>query len=447
MGGEESRTPPGPSPRLVAALTSTAARRLYLGLLVLLVAALWLNMVRRAVTPGGSQFRSFVEFSRDLIYRGVNVYREYPAAETVTKYPPFFGVLFAPFVPLPLWLGAALWFWVSLGLAVGAGYVAALLVSSDDAPPLRDRTAFILPLVLAAGLIASNLETAQVNHVTLFLVTLALYLFRRRRDRAAGALIGVAAALKLTPALFVLYFLYKRAYRVVAGAVLAVAVCWLLVPAILFGIRGLGPIMSGWWAILSRFLTEGTIAEGIVGFRHTNQSLSAAFHRFFTHVPADGGRGPGYFVNLVALDLAAARWIVRAMTLAVLALLARLCRTPLGDRRSVALAFEYSLVWIATLFISPISWINHYVVLLVPFAAAVGYVRTRAAASPRRRLVLQALAASVLLVSSSAWRLPQAWSIPFFGAVVLAAAIAVTLRDEARAPAAAPATATSGTSA
>jgi hypothetical protein len=431
--------------RLVRALTSTTAKRIYLGLLGLLIAFLWLNMVRRAITPGGSQFLSFVKFSEDLVYRHVNVYREYSVLDTVTKYPPFFSLLFAPLVPLPPWLGAAIWFWVSLGLAVGAAYAAALAVSERDGS-VRDRAMFVIPLVLAAGIVGSNLETAQVNHVTLFLVTLALYMFRRGRDLSAGALIGVAAALKLTPALFILYFLYKRAYRVVAGAGVALVVCWLLIPPLLFGFDNFGPIMSGWWGILTRFLTEGTIAEGIVGFRHTNQSLSAAFHRFFTQVPADGGRGPDYFVNILALDLTLADRIVKAMVLAILGFLVWICRTPLGERGSVALAFEYSLIWIATLFISPISWINHYVFLLFPFAAAVYYIRTRPPSLRERRLLLYGLGASFLLVSSSASRLPQAWSLPFLGALVLAVAVAVALRAEQRAPTPA-ATATSGTSA
>jgi hypothetical protein len=416
--------------RLVRALTSTAAKRIYAALLVLLVAFLWYDMVRRAVTPGGSQFRSFARFSEDLVYRHVNVYREYSVLETVTKYPPFFSLLFAPLVPLPLWLGASIWFWLSLALAVGAAYTSVLTIQESGERP-RDRALYVIPFVLAAGIVGSNLETAQVNHVTLFLLVLALYAFRRGRDVGAGALIGVATALKLTPGLFILYFLYKRAFKVVAGAALALIVCWLVIPPFLFGFDNFQPIMSSWWGILGRFLTEGTIAEGVVGFRHTNQSLSAAFHRFFTHVPADGGKGPDYYINIASLGLTLADRLVKAMVLAILIFLAWICRTPLGERGRLALAFEYSLIWIATLFISPISWINHYVFLLFPYTVAVYYVRTRPASLRDRRILLYSLATAFVLVSSSASRLMQAWSLPVLGATVLAAAMAVTLRRDA----------------
>ncbi len=187
--------------------------------------------------------------------------------------------------------------------------------------------------------------------------------------------------------------------------------------------------MAGWWDRLNPFLAEGTLAEGVAGFRHTNQSLSAALHRFLTATPAGGGRTDLY-LNVAALDYAAADRIVKLSALAILGILAWLCRTPLADRGRLALAFEYSLVMIATLFISPISWINHYVVLLFPFTAALYFVRTRPAGSPERRLVLYALVASFLLVSSSASRLLQALSLPFLGALLLAISIGFALRRD-----------------
>ncbi|KPK65960.1 MAG: hypothetical protein AMS21_03445, partial [Gemmatimonas sp. SG8_38_2] len=112
--------------------------------------------------------------------------------------------------------------------------------------------------------------------------------------------------------------------------------------------------------------------------------------------------------------------------------LAWVCRTPLGDRDRVALSFEYSLIFISTLFISPISWINHYVFLLFPYFAAVYFIRTRPSTLAQRQLMLYALAISFVLVSSSASQLMQAWSLPVLGALIIAAAIAAALRGEQR---------------
>ncbi len=390
-------------------------------------------MVRRAVNGHGSQYDDFIRFSRDLVYAKLNVYREYPADYTITKYPPFFGLLFAPLVPLPTIIGASLWFWLSLGLAVGAAYLCAVTVGGPE-NARRDKVLIVLPLVLTAGIIGSNLETAQVNTVTLVVVCLALYAVRKRADLAAGGLLGLATALKLTPGLFVLYFLYKRAYRVVLGAGLAVIVCWFLIPPLVFGPANFVEIMVGWYDIVSGFIAEGTLAEGLQGFRDTNQSLAAAFHRYFTEVPARWDRGGvgSFYVNLFSMSLGTADRLIKAMVLAILIFLAAVCRTPLGHRDRPVLALEYSLIWIATLFVSPISWINHYVFLLFPYAAAVYYVRTNQGDAGTRRLLLYTGLVSFVLVSSSAWRLMQAFSLPVLGAIVLAAGLSVALVREGR---------------
>lgn len=381
-------------------------------------------MVRRALQGRGSQYDDFVAFSRDLIYERENVYAKY--ASSITKYPPFFGFLFAPLVPLPTPVGASIWFWLNVALAYGAARLSARAVreSPEDAP--LPTTLWAVPLALAAGIVGSNLETAQVNILLLFLLVLALYEFRRGRDLWAGAWLGLATALKLTPAVFIAYFAYKRAYRTVLGAGLAIVLCWTVIPLTVLGPDNGLAVTRGWVEDLVPYFARGTIAEGITGFRDTNQSLSAAFHRFFTATPAAGGSRELY-VNVASLGYETAERIVKGLSAAILLAVAWVCRSSSANRRSVALAFEYSLVMIATLLVSPISWINHYVVLLFPYAAAVYYLRTRPREEPRRAWVACALAGSFLLVSSSAWRVLQSFSLPFFGALALGVALAAAL--------------------
>lgn len=414
-------------------LSSRWAKRILVGLAVLLVLFLWLNMVRRAVQGHGSQWDDFIGLSRHLVYDGINVYREYDWQVTsVHKYPPFFPVFLSPLVPLPTPIAASIWFFLNLALAFGAAFVAVPAVDERWVPGKTYRAdAYLVPFLLAAGIIGSNLETAQVNIVILFFICVALYAFRRGADAWAGLAIGLVTALKLTPGLFIVYFAYKRAFRAVAGAVAGLAICWFVIPPIVLGPRYFLEVMRGWYGIVNPFLTEGGIAEGVSGFRHTNQSLSAVFHRFFTETPAGGGRWDLY-LNVVSLDFGTAGAIVMLLSLLILVLLAWICRTPASERGRMGLAFEYSLILIATLFISPISWINHYVVLLFPFVAAYYYVRTRPRASRERRLMLSALVASFLLVSSSASRLMQAFSLPFLGAVILASVMGWLVLRERR---------------
>lgn len=415
--------------RIARAFTSTTAKRIYVVLLLVLVVFLWANMVRRALAHAGSQYDDFITFSRDLVYGRVNVYEEYARDNTITKYPPFFGLLFAPLVPLPPVIGASFWFLLNLGLSFGATYFCVQTVRESLKQPIGSKAFYVLPYVLSVGIIGSNLETAQVNIIILFCLCLALYTFRRGGDLTTGLLLAFVTALKLTPGLFVAYFLYKRAWKVVAGAAVGVIVFWFVVSPLVLGFDNFIGVMRGWLGILNPFVVKGTIAEGIMGFRHTNQSMSAMLHRFFTETPAGAGR-EDFYLNLISLSYAAADRIVKALILAIIGFLVWICRTPIDDRSRVGLSFEYSLVMIAMLFISPISWINHYVLVLFPYATAVYYIRTRPANLRQRRILLRSTVASFVLISSSVSMLMQAFSLPFLGAVVLAAGLAVALWGE-----------------
>lgn len=407
-------------------LRSPAAKRGLAILLGLVVLFLWANMVRRALQGRSSQYDQFVDFSRNLVYENRNVYAEY--THSITKYPPFFGLLFAPLVPLPTVVGASIWFWLNLLLSVGAARLSTRVVrATGHAGPLPPAL-WALPLLLAAGIIGSNLETAQVNIFILFFLCLGLVEFRQGRDLWAGAWLGFVTALKLTSAVMLLYFAYKRSFRVLLGAALALAVCWGILPLFVLGADDYFAVTRAWFQDLIPYFAQGTIAEGVTGFRHTNQALGAVLHRFLTHTPAGGGRADLY-VNVASLSYPAAATAVKLLSAAILALLAWICRAPTRERTSLALALEYSLVIIVTLFISPISWINHYVALLFPFTAGLQHVWA-GPPGPQRRWMLCALVASFVLLSSSASRLAQALSLPFLGALILAIAFGVVLRRD-----------------
>jgi alpha-1,2-mannosyltransferase len=150
----------------------------------------------RAWLHGGDLYR-FVEHGRDRAYG--------------FTYPPFGALVMAPIAVLP-WPVATV---VFDALTVAATLVVLRLTASTDA------------LVLAAGLILAfafdpwrtNYNYGQINMLLLALVTVDLSILVDRR-RSAGVLVGVAAAVKLVPLIFIGYLLLTRRWRaaLTAGA-------------------------------------------------------------------------------------------------------------------------------------------------------------------------------------------------------------------------------------
>ncbi|MDQ7806062.1 glycosyltransferase 87 family protein [Amycolatopsis sp. A133] len=157
-------------------------------------------------------------------------------------YTPFAAAVFLPGTLLPFTVTMKL---VSIASILATGvvaylYVATLNGSLTDATKVRGRAVAALVAIgaqLAGALlepVRSTLGFGQINALLMVLVVLDV-LLPGERKRTKGLLIGVAAAIKLTPAVFVVYFLFRRdfrsAARVVAGFVVAGALLWLVRPS------------------------------------------------------------------------------------------------------------------------------------------------------------------------------------------------------------------------
>ncbi|WP_284742984.1 glycosyltransferase 87 family protein [Amycolatopsis sp. RTGN1] len=160
-------------------------------------------------------------------------------------YTPFAAAVFLPGTLLPFAVTMKL---VSIASIVATGvvaylYVATLNGSLTDPSKVTGRAVAALVAIgaqLAGALlepVRSTLGFGQINALLMVLVVLDV-LLPGDRKRTKGLLIGVAAAIKLTPAVFVVYFLFRRdfksAARVVAGFVAAGALLWLVRPSASF---------------------------------------------------------------------------------------------------------------------------------------------------------------------------------------------------------------------
>ncbi|GDY28781.1 membrane protein [Gandjariella thermophila] len=320
-----------PSPAVVRAVGS-GLRRYRLPLLA--VAALGeLAAVYRLLTSGR---HGFIDLD---VYRlgvqawlhGADPYGQLPPTQLGTRlpfiYPPFAAVLLSPLALVPWTVSAIATFTLTtVGLAVtlylacrriwpGGGQWGAVVLA-----------ALALPVATWLEPVRETYWFGQVNILLMVLVALDCLVERPRWPR--GVLVGVAAAIKLTPAAFLLFFLVRRDVRAavwtVIGGAAASLVGFLAAPS---------ASVRYWFGGLAG-------ASGVSGSPFaTNQTLRGALAR---------------------LDLPRAEqsalWLVLAALVVLAAWMAMRHAVQDGE---VVLALGLNAT--AALLVSPTSWSHHWV--------------------------------------------------------------------------------------
>ncbi len=142
-------------------------------------------------------------------------------------YPPFGAAVFAPLALLPDWAARVAFTVVSLAALGTLLEVVRRRLSLDFVEVLP-----VVLVVLAVEPLLRTLVLGQVNAVLIAMVVLDCLVVPQRHR---GWLIGVAAGVKLTPAVFVVWLLLQRqwgaAMRAAGGGLLTIAVGFLVTPS------------------------------------------------------------------------------------------------------------------------------------------------------------------------------------------------------------------------
>jgi hypothetical protein len=361
-----------------------------------------------------------------------NIYERYAYPN-----PPIMAILLEPIVRLPALGGALLWFYLKAGLAVLSIYWVFRLVESQDRP--FPPWAKCLTILLSIRPIFGDLTHGNVNLFILFLVVAALYAFKHKYDFTSGVLLALAIACKVTPALFVPYFLWKRAWKTMAGCAIGMALFVFLIPGWYLGSERNRTLLHSW---IDQMVMP-YVVKGAVTTEHQNQSLPGLLYRLTTHSPSflDENCKPERYDNLFDLDPGIVKWIAKGTMIAFGILVLVSCRTPIGERHSWRLAGEFSIVVLGMLLFSERTWKHHCVTLLLPFAVVSYYLATMSPSRGMRLYLWGSLALAFMLMSSTSTTLIQSLDAKMaevYGGyvwtylVLLAAMVVLLLRGSSR---------------
>ena len=282
--------------------------------------------------------RVYREAGSALYHHGSPFTVDFTANHLPFTYTPFALLVLSPLAFGRLGLVETLWWLASAVSLVGATY---LLLTTGTSLAGRRAWAVAALLCATASLalepVRSNFDYGQINLILMVMIVADV---TRVRAPWRGVLVGLAAAIKLTPLVFLFYFAAARDWRSLArgvGTVVVVtAASWLVLPS---------DSARYWFHEVTDARRTGAL--GVV----SNQGWNGLVHRS----PFDGG----HFGTVV--------WLV--LSLATLAGGVVLTRWLVEGARTVE---ALTVLALTELLVSPVSWTHHWSWLVVVPIVAVG---------------------------------------------------------------------------
>lgn len=301
-----------------------------------------LTWASRDALPAGADLAVYLEAARVLIGGGNPYAPEFGSALPVPlpyTYPPVAAMFATVLVALPFGTAYAIWFVasaVAVGVLVSASWRGVFTRVASSRGPLVDG-GFALGAGLLIGLTTPVADTLSLGQVSGLLVTGVYFsaVTALTRDRG-GVWVGLFAAIKLTPALFIVWFGWIRRWSSLRRAIAALVVATLL---------GVLVAYEPTWDYFTRLMLDASR----VGGRGSYQDVSLAGAVFRLGGPA---------------------WISYVLVVLVIIWAFRLADTLVrqGGRGSAELAV--CVIGLSSVLATPVSW-AHHAIWIVPASGLV----------------------------------------------------------------------------
>jgi alpha-1,2-mannosyltransferase len=372
-------------------------------LLIGLIALFLVVGIQYGLKVGNNPTRSAIlRWTEPLLrlWEGDNIYEIYQYPN-----PPIMAILLRPFAGLsqlsPV-IEALCWFYLKAGMILASLFWVFRIVqgNGEPFPPWAKEGVVLLSIWPLMG----DLTHGNVNLFILFLVMAGLYSFHCERQGLCGFLIALAISCKVTPALFVPYFIWKRSWKALLGIGVGLVMFLWLVPGFWLGQERNAELFGCWW----RQMVVPYLGGGIVTSESDNQSLPGLVVRLLTQSPSFSSWDkdlvaytPLRYDNCFLLSLEEAGWIVKGCMAAFSLAVVLLCRTPTVQPQNWRLSTEFAIIILGMLLFSERTWKHHCVTLILPFACVLYALANLPLSRPMQRYLIATLVLSALLMASA----------------------------------------------
>jgi hypothetical protein len=306
--------------------------------LLVIVAVTWCGQaVRKAERSTGNDLVGYLAAS-DALYAGQDPYHLPDRFPYI--YPLFLAMVVQPLAALDVRPASVLWSALQWGCLLFVLRDARLRLGRRE---IAGAAAIAVIIAVFGDILQSEFLNGQVNLFVLALVVGSIAM-EPRRPLAAAALLGAAIAIKLTPALMLVYWIVRRRFAVAALAC-GWAVVFVLLPWFVVGAR--------LWTLYGTYLREFIFARTSSGAPHQDEIFFSGYGFIGWLTGSPPGRA-AVIAAAVAVVVIVVAWHWRL-------------RAPSAELRG-------SPAWVylaATPLLSPMSEVHHLTAAL-PLAAVTG---------------------------------------------------------------------------
>lgn len=266
------------------------------------------------------------------------------------SYSPFFYAVITPLTCFSKWFAVLVWSCLSI--------IGLLIIYGVAINALHDKIALkktIIAFSIMSFCLVDNFQLGQSNVLMLSMIMLGFYYYQKSKNVYASFWIGFAIAFKIIPLFLVFYFLVKKEFKIAFWSVFIAVGLTVFVPLIIYPFNDFNIYIVSWFeGVFYPFFSGNEFATTTASYYHTNQSFEAFLGRLLIKFDESNERA---YVNIETFN-----YLVKSIKLTFLGALILISYTSksLTKRESYT---EFSLWIYGIIFISPVAWVNYYILL------------------------------------------------------------------------------------